>query len=153
MAAETRIVLKRFNQRLLVEEMTASVLPVVSGQLAGFDDVNRFEYAPATAPKLITRRRNQDGSYTEDFAEPGELRFEFSAPLSVAENIALDDLLLAHDATQRTLDQQRQGQDETDLNTLVTNFPNWDSFNNTQRNNFLKVLARVVLREARNAPF
>jgi len=153
MAFEIRIVLKRFNSRLLAEEMKASILPIISGQVVGFDEIDRFEAAPATAPKLVTRRRKSDGTYNEDFAEPGELRFEFSVELTAAFDLVLDNLLLAHDSTLRTADQQRQEQDETDLDTLVANFPNWDSFNNTQRNSFLKLLSRVVLRRARNASF
>jgi len=94
MAFETRIILKRFNPKLLAEEMKASILPVISGQVAGFDEIDHFEVAPATAPKLITRRRKKDGTYDEDFAEPGELRFEFSVELTAALDLVLDNLLL-----------------------------------------------------------
>jgi len=153
MVSDTRTVLKNFNRDRLTEQLTSSALPFIQVHLAGFEKINQFVRAPATEPRLILRRRLRDGSYFEDFAQPGEVRFEFTIALTSAEAAALDALLSAHDATQRTADQQRIEQDDTDWNTLVANFPNWDSFNDTQRNNFLKVLARVVIREKRNATF
>ena len=151
MPTEKRVVLKDFNRDVLHQELTASPLPFVDAQLSGFERVGPFVGVPRAEPKLVTRRRLPDGTYFEDWAPPGELRFEFSVELSVAEALALDDLLAAHTPTQRTTKQQRREQDETDLDMLITNFPNWDSFTAAQRNNFLKALSRVVLRKARDA--
>jgi hypothetical protein len=151
MADEVRTVLKNFNRDLLAEELVAS-LPFLGLQMYGFDRINEFEGAPRTEPRKISRVRQSDGSYSEDWAQPGEIRFQFSADLSAGEDTDLDSILAAHDSTQRTLEQQRVEQDASDWDTLVAQFPSWDSFNNTQRNNFMKLLARAVIREFRTPP-
>ena len=122
-------------------------------QLSGFDRSSRYILVPVNEPKLITRRRNPDGSYTENWAEPGELRFKFSTELTPVEDVLLDDILAMHNSAQRTQQQQREEQDETDLDLLEANYPNWDSFTPAQRNSFLKVLSRVAIRSARNSDF
>lgn len=147
-----KTVLKNFNRDLLIEEITAA-LPLVSLQLSGFERISEFIGAPATEPKLVLRRRNPDGTYFEDFAQPGELRFDFSPDLTPAEDTILDGILSDHDSTGLTAEQTRRNQDTSDLDSLELNYPNYDAFNNTQRNNFLKTLARVVIRDARNSEF
>jgi hypothetical protein len=150
MASDTRTVAKDFNRDLLLEQLAASALPFVSAFLAGFERLNRFVGTPSAAPRLITK----DGvAGTSDFAQPGEIRFEFSTALTTAEGTALDSLLTAHVSTNRTADQSRQAQDETDLDALVANFPNYDSFTNAQFRSFVKLLARVVIRDRRDPPF
>ena len=148
-----RTVLKNFNRDLLIEAVSASALPFLQLELSGFERLNRFVGTPVTEPKQVSKIRQPDGSYVTDLAQSGEIRFQFVTELTVAEGSALDGILSAHDSTQRTVEQQRINQDKADLDALVANFPNFDSFNNTQRNNFLKVLARVVLRERRQPPF
>lgn len=149
MASDTRTVAKDFNRDLLIDELVASALPFISAFLAGFDRLNQFVGTPSAAPKLISK----DGvAGTSDFADPGEIRFEFTTALTVAEGTALDNLLTAHVSTDRTSEQNRDDQDQSDLDTLVANFPNWDTFTSTQRNSFLKLLSRVVIREARRPP-
>ena len=149
METDIRTILKNFNRDLLIEELAASSLPFIAANLYGFERINRFVGAPAAEPRLITR----DGvAGTEDFAQPGEIRFEFTTSLTVAEGTTLDNLLTGHDATQFTDEQQRQNKDETDLDALIANYPDYDSFNNQQRNKFIKTLARVVIRERRTAP-
>ena len=149
MASDIRTILKNFNRDLLIEQLTASALPFILVNLYGFERINRFVGAPATEPRLIVK----DGvAGTEDFAQPGEIRFEFVTSLTAAEGIILDNLLIAHDATQRTVEQQRMNQDDSDLDSLVANFPNFDSFNQQQFRTFVKVFARSYIRDRRTPP-
>ncbi len=150
MASDIRIVLKNFNRDLLIEELAASALPFITANLYGFERLNRFVGAPASAPRLISGDGNNPAN--NDFAQPGEIRFEFTTALTIPEGTALDNLLTAHDSTQRTNEQQRQNQDQTDVDTLIANFPNFDRFSNAQFRAFVKLLARVVLRDRRTPP-
>ena len=152
MVAETRTILKNFNRDLLIEELAASALPFIQADFSGFKRIDQYVGAPVIESRLILRKRNNDGTYLEDFAQPGEIRFEFSTALTAAEATALDSLLSAHDATQFTTEQTRENQDITDMDTLVDNYPNFDSFNNAQFRKFVKTLARVVIREHRTPP-
>jgi len=149
--AEMKVVeLKNFNRDLLREELTASALPFVSVALAGFERINQFVGAPTSEPRLVFK----DGVRNiEDFAEPGELRFEFVTALTASEEVGLGSLLLAHDSTQRTVKQQRQERDVSDLDTLVANFPSFDLFTNTQFRSFVKVLARSYIRDRRSPDY
>lgn len=151
MADEVRTTLKDYNRDLVTEELVGSGLPFETVFLAGFvRGSNRFIGTPSPGPKLITR----DGvANTEDFAQPGEIRFVFTTALTVGEAAALDTLLAAHVSTVHTAEQDRVNQDKTDLDALETNFPNFDSFDNTQFRSFVKVLSRVVIREARKSAF
>ncbi len=149
MAPDVRTILKNFNRDLLTEELSASALSFIQLELSGFERINRFVGAPTTEPRQVSRIRQPDGSYVTDFAQPGEIRFEFSAALTAVQGPALDGLLAVHDATQRTSEQQRIKQDNADLDALIANFPNFDGFNNAQFRNFVKVLARSYIRERR----
>ncbi len=152
MTSDTRIVLKNFNRDLLIEEISASALPFVLLELSGFERINRFVGTPTTEPRQVSRIRQPDGTYDVDLAEPGEIRFQFTTALTTVEGTSLDGFLTAHDARQRTAEQQRINQDDADLDTLVANFPNFDSFNNQQFRSFVKVLARSYIRENRTPP-
>ncbi len=152
MALETRIFLKNFNGDLLKEQLAGSVLPFAGVvNFYGFERISLFVGAPRTEIYRISYREI-DGVVTEDFAAPGELRMEFSFVLTAAEDTGLDTLLTAHDATQRTAEQTRRLQDETDLDTLILQHPNVDGMNNVQLRNYVQLLARVTLRELRNPP-
>ena len=152
MSADVRTILKNFNRDLLLEELEGSALPFQSYQLSGFERFNRFEGQPTSEPRRLSRILQSDGKYIEDFAAPGELRFEFSGDLTVAEDTALDTLLSSHDSTQRTSEQQRENKDKSDLDTLIAQWSNVDNMNNTQLRNYVKLLARVVLRERKAPP-
>ena len=151
MAVEIRTVLKDFNPALLEDELAASALPTGEAFLAGFvrsSDPNIG--TPAAADRVISR----DGvAGTVDTAAPGEIRFTFRDPLTVAEGVVLDGLLTAHVATGKTAEQTRRDQDETDLDTLETDFPNFDTFTDPQFKAFVKVLARSYIRDRRNSAF
>lgn len=150
MADETRTVLKDFNRDLLIEQLVAAPLPFESLHLAGFVRLGRFRGTPAPGPRVIV---DDKVANTQDIAQPGEIRFVFTTALTVGEAASLDTLLTAHVSTNRTREQDRLDQDQTDLDTLETNFPNFDSFDNSQFRSFVKVLSRVVIREARKSAF
>jgi len=152
MATEKKTALKNFNRDLLTEELSASPLPFLKAHPYGFDRINRYEGAPRTEDRIVSRVRQPDGSYVEDRAAPGEIRFEFSSALRAAQDTQLDNLIAAHDSTQRTAEQNREGRDEADMDWLIANYPNVDTLNNAQLCRFVKRLARVVIRERRTPP-
>ncbi len=150
MADEVRTTLKDYNRDLVTEELVASALPFETIFLAGFVRLGDFRGTPAPGPRVIT---DDKVANVQDIAQPGEIRFVFTTALTVGEAAALDTLLANHDSTVHTADQDRRNQDQTDLDTLETNFPNWDTFTAGQKDAFLKTLSRVVIREARKSAF
>lgn len=150
MADETRTVLKDFNADLLIEQLVASALPFESKHFAGFVRLGQFRATPAPGPRVIVDNKVAN---TQDIAQPGEIRFVFTTALTVGEAAALDTLLAAHVSTNRTAEQDRLNQDKADLDQLESLFPGFDSFNNGQFRNFVKLLSRVVIREARKSAF
>ena len=148
MVDETRTVLKDFNRDLLIEQLTGPALPFESLHLAGFVRLGRFRGTPAPGPRVIS---SNGVAGTQDIAQPGEIRFVFTTALTGAEGSALDAMLAAHVSTNRTAAQDRFQQDEDDFDQLESLFPDYDSLNNGQRFAFLKLLARVVIRDRRNS--
>lgn len=150
MADEVRTTLKDYNRDLLIEELVAAPLPFESVDMAGFVRSGNFIATPAPGPRVIT---DDKVANTQDIAQPGEIRFVFTTALTVGEGAALDTLLTNHVSTVHTAEQDRLNQDNTDLDTLETNFPNFDTFTDAQFRSFVKVLSRVVIREARKSAF
>lgn len=150
MADEVRTTLKDYNRDLLIEQLVAAPLPFEKIDMAGFVRLGDFRATPAPGPRVIT---DDKVANTQDIAQPGEIRFIFTTALTVGEGAALDTLLTNHVSTVHTADQDRLNQDVTDLDELEAAFPNWSSFNATQKDNFLRRLSRVVIREARKSAF
>lgn len=150
MADDVRTTLKDYNRDLLIEELVTAPLPFESVHLAGFVRLGKFRGTPAPGPRIIFEDKVNN---ITDTAQPGELRFVFTTALTVGEAAALDTLLANHVSTDHTASQDRLNQDQTDLDALEANFPNWDTFTNAQRDTFLKLLSRVVIREARKSAF
>ncbi len=150
MADEVRTTLKDYNRDLLIEQLVAAPLSFESLDMAGFVRLGNFIATPAPGPRVIT---DDKVANTQDIAQPGEIRFVFTTALTVGEGAALDTLLTNHVSTVHTADQDRLNQDVTDLDELEAAFPNWTSFNATQKDNFLRRLSRVVIREARKSAF
>jgi hypothetical protein len=148
MADETRTIQKDFNRDLLRRDLTNSALPFESLDLAGFVRKNRFEGTPAPGPRVLT---DDKVANTQDIAQPGEIRFVFTTALTGAEGAALDTGLANHVSTDRLGRQARIDQDLADLNSLETNWPNFDSFTDAQFKAFVKRLARFTIRRARQA--
>ncbi len=146
MADELRNVTKDINRDLLRRDLTASALPFESLDLAGFVRKNRFEGTPAAGPRVIVDDKVNN---IQDIAQAGDIRFVFTTALTPAEDTALDTALTNHISTDRTTAQTRRSQDAADLDTLETNFPNYDSFTDPQFRSFVKVLARYTIRRAR----
>ncbi len=148
MADETRTVLKDFNRDLLRRDLTNSALPFESLDLAGFVRKNRFEGTPAPGPRVLT---DDKVANTQDIAQPGEIRFVFTTALTGAEGTALDTALTNHDSTDRLNRQARIDTDLTDLDTLESQWPSFDSFTDAQFKAFVKRLARFTIRRARQS--
>ncbi len=150
MASEVRTVQKDFNRDLLREELVASVLPFESYQLAGFvrKGNSQFVGEPAPGPRIISEDKVAG---TVDTADPGEIRFEFTTALTGPQGAILDALLNSHDATQHTAGQDRQQQDVLDYAALELNHPNINTMTDAQLRNYISTLARVVIRENRDA--
>jgi len=148
MADEVRTVLKDFNRDRLIAELVVSALPFESLDLAGFHRQGQFIGTPNAGPKVIAEDKVAN---TQDIAQPGEIRFVFTTALTGAQGTALDTLLTDHDSTNRTQEQTRIEQDTADLDQLEALYPSFDTFDNTQFRSYTKLLARVVIREARKA--
>jgi hypothetical protein len=150
MASEVRTVLKDFNRELIRDQIDASVLPFESMDLAGFvrKGNSQFVGEPAPGPKVIRHDKVAD---TQDIAQPGEIRFEFTTALTVAQGAILDALLNAHDATEHTASQDRSRQDVNDYVTLELQHPNIDAMTNAQFRQYVSTLARAVIRANRDA--
>ena len=150
MASEVRTVLKDFNRDLIREELDASALPFQTIDLAGFvrKGNSRFVGEPAPGPKVITEDKVAG---TQDIAQPGELRFEFATALTGPQGAILDALLNSHDATQHTASQDRRRQDVLDFAALELNHPNIGTMTDAQLRTYISTLARVVIRENRDA--
>ncbi len=151
MADVIKTVLKDFNRDLLGEELQASVLPFESVFLAGFvrKGNSQFVGEPAPGPRTISEDKVAG---TIDTADPGEIRFVFTTALTGAQDAILDALLNSHDATQHTADQDRVNQDTADYIALEVQWPNIAGMNNADLKNYISKLARVVIRDNRNAP-
>ena len=148
MADETRTVLKDFNRDLLRRDLTNSALPFESLDLAGFVRKNRFEGTPAPGPRVIV---DDKVANTQDIAQPGEIRFVFTTALTGPQGTALDAELTSHVSADRLTRQSRLDQDVSDLQTLENQWPNFDSFTDAQFKQFVKRLARFVIRRARQS--
>jgi hypothetical protein len=150
MAAEVRTVLKDFNRDLIRDQIDASALPFESMDLAGFvrKGNSQFVGEPAPGPKVISQDKVAG---TQDIAQPGEIRFEFTTALTGPQGAILDALLNAHDATQHTAGQDRNRQDVLDFAALELNHPNIGTMTNAQLRTYISTLARVVIRANRDA--
>jgi hypothetical protein len=108
----------------------------------------RFEGTPAPGPRVLT---DDKVANTQDIAQPGEIRFVFTTALTGAEGTALDTALTNHDSTDRLNRQARIDTDLTDLDTLESQWPSFDSFTDAQFKAFVKRLARFTIRRARQS--
>jgi hypothetical protein len=147
-----KIALKNFNGSKFHEEITATGLPVVSLTWAGFEKVTGSVrlYQPKAARSLVGVMVS-NGVRTEDFADPGELRFATSRALTALESTALDAAITAHVSSVLTAEQTRENQDEADWTQFIADFGTWDAMNTAQRMAFLKRAMRVLLRAQRGA--
>jgi hypothetical protein len=147
-----RTAVKNFNPDLFMQELKATILnSVFSGiSWAGFEaSPGGRRYTPIASPRKIGER-NEGGVITEDWADPGEMRFHALGALSGAEDTALDTVISAHDATSLTVEQQRKDTDDADFQTLKTAYVDWDTLTAAQRWAATRIMARLVLREGRS---
>ncbi len=141
MADVTKFAIKRINLPLLLDELQAVGLGSPGLLMAGFQSIQRQRYDPLAVRTEIGRSGD-----TVDFADPGELRFQFRDPLSIAQDADLDAALLAHDATQNSTGQQQKQDDQDAVPALVSNYQNWGTLTDAQKDNNHKQLTRLVAR-------
>ena len=136
-----KIANKNLNLPLLLDELRAAGLTQEGLLVAGFQHEGNQRYRPFTVRMVIGKSGD-----VEDFADPGELRFRFADPLSVAEDAALDAVLAAHDATQSSTDQQNKQSDQDAIAPLVSNYRNWATLTAAQKDNNARQVTRLVAR-------
>lgn len=139
-----KISIKDFNVSLLHEQLAG--LPVLNLSWAGFNRLDDLRRTPFPEESRIVGYSSGSGN---DVALRGEIRFNISQALTPAEDTNLNGILAAHNATQLTLEQQRQVQDGNDLDQIRTGFQNWDALTNTQKFAVLKLAIRCLLRRER----
>ena len=141
MADVTKFAVKRINLPLLFEQLQATGLGQPGLLMAGFKAIQQQRYDPLAARAEIGRSGN-----VSDFAEPGEMRFRFPAPLTSGEDTDLDNLLAAHDATQNSTGQSQKQEDDDAIAPLVSNYQNWGTLTAAQKDNNHRQLTRLVAR-------
>ena len=141
MADVTKFAVKRINLPLLFEQLQATGLGQPGLLMAGFKNIQRQRYDPLAVRTEVGRSGD-----VPDFADPGELRFRFPAPLSSGEDTDLDNLLAAHDATQNSTGQQQKQDDDDAIPALVNNYQNWGTLTAAQKDNNHRQLTRLVAR-------
>ena len=141
MAEVIKIAVKNLNLPLLFEEIVAVGLTQRGLLVAGFTNTSRDQYTP-----LATRTEIARSGGVPDFADPGELRFQFGRALTGAEDTALVGVLTAHDATVRTSDQDNKQADEDSVDPFVANYRNWATLTATEKDDNARELTRAVAR-------
>ena len=139
-----RILTKSVNKELLIEELVTAGVKPDSIMWAGFAKGGRV-VSPNPGPLVVGRRQDASTRGVEvlDTAVGGELRFKYDAPPN---EIILDAVLVAHDSTQITVEQDRQDVDATEGSALTQMYKDWDGSTLTQRQDILKRMLRVLAR-------
>lgn len=141
MADVTKFAVKNLNLPLLFVELQAVGLAQSGLLVAGFEHTQNQRYRPFAVRTVIGRSGD-----IVDSADPGELRFRFPNPLSTAEDTALDGVLAAHDATQKSSDQDNKQADADAVAPLVSNYRDWATLTAAQKDNNARQLTRLVAR-------
>jgi hypothetical protein len=126
----TRVLLKNFNTDLLFEQLAG--LPISGITWIGFVPLDTDRYMPG-------------------LVNSGEMDLSSTRPLSTDEESQLDSILLLHNATQRTAEQTRRVQDDSDLDRLTLDFSNWGTLTQQEKLEALRKTVRVLLRFARGS--
>ena len=137
-----KFAIKNINLELLREELVAVSVPVQGLLMAGFHRLNARVYEPNAATQVIARASGRP----DVTAEPGELKFKNDPALTLDEEVALDAVLSAHDATNLSAGQRNDDTDSAAIPALVNAFRNWDTRTPAQKDNILRQLTRLVAR-------
>ena len=151
MAIYIRFHIKDFNPDRLREDFGALASLFNSMSWAGFAQIGDRQYTPNPARKLVAVSV-VNGVRTENFADPGELRFTTSRTLTSIEETQLDGLLSAHDWTQLSAEQVRQDTDKAELDALLgterqiykDHLAAWDGYNNIEKAAATKEMFQIV---------
>ena len=136
---------KDLNLGRLQEELEAAGFPETGLLLAGFERTGKEQYKPNAARKVISTQTS-GGTVTEDFADPGELRFSFERELSIPQDEALGRVLANHDATMMSKSQINQDVDAIQVETLISNYENWATLTPAQLSENTRLMTRMVAR-------
>lgn len=142
MATIIKIANKRINLDRLTEELATAGIPLQSLLLAGFNQFNVRVSQPNASTKVIATGTGKP----DDTAEPGELRFTYDPPLTVAQETTLDGVLAAHDHTVNSTSQNNADQDTADAAQLASDFQNWDTLLPPEKDESQERLTRLVAR-------
>ena len=143
-----KIMNKDLNHERLRDEIEFAGLPAQSGLLiAGFTRINNRLHESFASTQIISRASDPGGGPDiTDSAAPGELRFDYVPDLTAPQQVTLDGILAAHDATKLSRDQQNKDSDLAAIAPLIANFQNWGSLNNPAKDNNHRQLTRLVAR-------
>lgn len=146
----TQTHVKDFNAALLREELDSALPGRVGGiTWLGFAWNGVRLYVPIAAPRVVSRTQLPDGTVVEVTAQPGELAVTVPDNFSGPELTTLTTVLTAHDATQRTAEQQRRLLDLVQMSQLfdLLQLPSpWAAADLEQA---VRLCARLLLRELR----
>ena len=123
MANEILIKVKDFNRPTIKTELEGLGLQEFKASFSGFEGARLDRLTPFPEPtRIITRRRQSDGSVVNDVASRGEVRVETRNPLTAGELSSLNGVLDSHDATIDDLSQSKDRQTIVDVADLRTTF-------------------------------
>ena len=133
-----KFVVKDLNPERLREELeTAGILP--EGALfAGFDRISDRLMEPFSETRVIGRTTGQP----DRTADPGEIHLHYVGD----PGSALDVVFSAHNATVLSTAQTNHDADAAAIPILVNRYQNWGALSDSQKDNVLKQLTRLVAR-------
>jgi len=138
---------KDLDLDLFKQEYLVAGLPEYGMLLAGFTRMGRQQYEPFASTQIISSQTDPGGGPDiTDSADPGELRFRYEVALTAPQEAALDALLIAHDATQKSDIQIEREKDVTAKDQFIETFHDWDTLTALQKDNRTQELFRVVAR-------
>jgi hypothetical protein len=140
---------KTFNEQLLYEQLQTAFGTRWTGVgWPGFQDEASGLREPKTETTVVGTL-DVGGSVVETTAEPGELHIKVADDFTTTEEGDLTTLLVDHDHTQTTGEQDRRAQDQDDLDTLFAAYQNWDTLTDAQFKGAMKIFLRVTYRRFR----
>ena len=134
---------KNINPGRLHDELEQSTIGLPNGiKWAGFTSPNARVYEPFTETRVIATSTGQP----DVTADPGELHFRYDPELTGVQEDVLEQLLLDHDHTQLSRQQQNEDSDAAAIAPLINNYQNWGSLNAAAKDNNHRQLTRLVAR-------
>jgi len=117
------IKVKNFNRPTIKTELEALAIQGFSIAFSGFEGARLDRLTPfPESSRVITQRRQSDGSVLEDSADTGEVRITTRDALTAGELSSLNTALDDHDATIDDPSQDKRRQTEVDVAALRATF-------------------------------